>query len=144
MKCPSCQYDNPSQARKCEVCEYPLDSSGPFEPTKVQTESAMSGDIPEGDLVHGRYLVVRQLGQGGMGEVYLVRDQKMGGREIALKLMSSSLVRDDQARQRFIKEVEASQSLRHENIVTVYHLDEVQGRDYFTLEYVPGKSLREL
>ncbi len=88
MKCPSCGYDNPSNARTCEICDYPLGATGSLDETRVQTEQSTPGDLQDGEVLDGRYLVVKRLGHGGMGEVYLVQDQKMGRREIALKLSS--------------------------------------------------------
>jgi len=98
----------------------------------------------QGSLIAGRYLVERELGRGGMGVVYLVRDQRLHGKELALKLIASDLLASPQGSDRFAREVLAAQELQHPNIVRVYHLDEVAGQSFFTMEYVPGTSLREI
>ena len=86
----------------------------------------------------------RELGRGGMGVVYLVKDQKLHGKEVALKLISADLTDSHQGQERFVQEVLAAQELQHANIVRVFHLDEVAGQSFFTMEYVPGRSLREV
>ena len=97
-----------------------------------------------GRIIAGRYLVERELGRGGMGIVYLVRDQKLHGKEVALKLISAELTSSHQGQERFVQEVLAAQELQHANIVRVFHLDDVEGQSFFTMEYVSGRSLREI
>lgn len=146
VQCPRCGHDNPSDEKVCSICGFPITEDVFQVPTFAHQDPAKprEPDISPGRLFAGRYLVEKQLGHGGMGEVYLVRDQKINGRQIALKLISPSLSRDVEVKKRLVQEVEAAQALHHDNIVSVYHLDTFEGRDYFLMEYVPGKSLREL
>jgi formylglycine-generating enzyme required for sulfatase activity/tRNA A-37 threonylcarbamoyl transferase component Bud32 len=88
--------------------------------------------------------MVRELGCGGMGVVYLVRDRLLRGKEFALKAISPTLVDHPEARDRFVREVLAAQELAHESIIRVFGLDEEAGQPFFTMDYVPGRSLREL
>ena len=101
--------------------------------------------LKPGDVVAERFEVIDQLGFGGMGAVYHVKDLKLGG-EKALKLMLPSLLGSETAQRRFLSEVSISQQLRHENIVTVYDLarDTQRKIHFFTMEYVPGKTLHRL
>ncbi|MCP4643632.1 MAG: SUMF1/EgtB/PvdO family nonheme iron enzyme [bacterium] len=96
-----------------------------------------------GVLVAGRFEIVRQLGFGGMGAVYLVRDHELQGQLRALKVMLPSLIRSPGAQERFISEITISQKLSHDGIVRVHDLGRDKATDvrFFTMEYVEGKTL---
>src|SRR5262249_2580141 len=112
--------------------------------TEVGDTSASGGDVRwVWDIVEegtrggiGHYEVIRPLGQGGMGEVYLARDTRLG-RRVALKFM---LEVDPSYGARFAIEARATAQLAHENIVALYDVAEHQGLPYMVLEYVPGKT----
>src|SRR5690606_18390900 len=91
----------------------------------------------------GQYTIVRQLGQGGMGTVFLARDENLQ-REVAIKVIAPDVSASDEDRQRFIQEARTVAKLRHPNIVAVYAAGEAEGLLYFVMEYVPGESLRAL
>ncbi len=90
----------------------------------------------------GRYEVIRKLGSGGMGEVYLARDTRLG-REVALKVLRPGSI-DHTDRNRLEREAKAASALRHPNIVTVHDFDSCDGVDFIVMEYVPGRILSEL
>lgn len=90
----------------------------------------------------GRYAVLSLLGRGGMGEVYLARDTRIG-RKVALKLLSSEFVQNRDRLRRFRQEAFAASSLNHPNIMTVYEVDEHDGVPFIASEYVEGVTLRE-
>ena len=89
----------------------------------------------------GDYEVVRRLGKGGMGEVYLVRDAKTGG-EFAVKVMAE---RNHEARVRFAREAETAMKIRHPNLISVYEVGEDPETRlcYLTMEYVTGGSVAD-
>jgi WD40 repeat protein/serine/threonine protein kinase len=87
----------------------------------------------------GHYEVIRALGKGGMGEVYLARDTRLG-RKVALKRL---LGVSAHATSRFLQEARATAKLTHENIVALYELTEHQGSRLLVLEFVPGKTLAD-
>lgn len=88
----------------------------------------------------GHYEIIRRLGVGGMGEVYLARDTRLE-REVALKLLPESLYRDQTARERFLREARAASKLAHPNIVTIHAIESFDGRDGIVMEYVDGLPL---
>lgn len=90
----------------------------------------------------GRYEVVRQLGEGGMGRVLLARDPNVG-RLVAIKLVRGDFA-NDEYRKRFWREARAAGRLRHPNIVTVYDVDELAGEPFMVMEYIAGRTLAEL
>ena len=90
----------------------------------------------------GQYVIVRALGQGGMGTVFLARDVTLD-REVAVKVISPELAASPELRQRFIQEARTVAKLRHPNIVAVYTAGEGNGLLYFVMEFVPGDSLRD-
>ena len=87
-----------------------------------------------------RFQIIREIGRGGMGVVYLAEEEPMG-RRVALKLLPFSITQDEQAVKRFHREVRATAKLEHPNIVRVYTVGEWQGQPYYVMEYVEGVSL---
>jgi serine/threonine protein kinase len=94
-------------------------------------------------VLDNRYDVVRPLGSGGMGEVYLARDRVLG-RDVALKVLRMQYAGDDEFAERFKREAMSAASLSHPNIVQVYDRGETEEKaSYIAMEYVPGGTLKE-
>jgi eukaryotic-like serine/threonine-protein kinase len=93
--------------------------------------------------VMGPYQIVALLGAGGMGEVYRARDSRLG-RDVALKILRSDVIRDPDSRRRFIHEANASAALSHPNIVSVFDVNLDGETPYIVSELVEGESLRKL
>lgn len=89
------------------------------------------------------YKIIEKIGSGGMGDVFLADDTKLG-RRVALKFLSSQIADDSSLRARFAREVQAVATLNHPNIVHVYEVSEFQGRPFFVMEHVEGQSLRDV
>jgi len=85
------------------------------------------------------YELLRKLGEGGMGTVYLARDTKLG-RLVALKVLQ---LHSGPSAERFLIEAQATARCRHENIVVIHEVDELHGYPYMVLEYLEGRTLRE-
>lgn len=101
---------------------------------------------PHGPDLTGRTLgdfhILRRLGQGGMGQVYLAEQISLK-RRVALKLLRPDLAADATSLQRFRLEAEAVARATHANIVQVYAIDQAEGLHYMALEYVEGRNLKE-
>ena len=91
----------------------------------------------------GHYKILECLGQGGMGQVWLAEDARLG-RRVALKFLTSELARDPAARARLEEEARAVAALNHPNIVTLYSIEEADGAAFLTMEEVRGRTLAEL
>ena len=95
-----------------------------------------------GDSI-AHYQILRKLGKGGMGEVFLARDEKLG-RKVALKVLPPEAAENQERLERFRREAKAVAALNHPNIVTIYSVEEVDGLHFLTMEYVEGKTLSEV
>ncbi|MGL5851031.1 MAG: protein kinase domain-containing protein, partial [Phycicoccus sp.] len=101
------------------------------------------GDALLGRTLDGRYRVLRRLADGGMATVYLGVDERLG-RDVALKVMRPHLVHDESFVTRFRREARSAASLSHPNVVAVYDQGEDDGQVFLAMEYVSGKTLREV
>jgi serine/threonine protein kinase len=90
----------------------------------------------------GHYGVVRQLGAGGMGTVYLAEDLRLG-RQVALKVLSPEWAGEPDRLQRFEREARALAALNHPNVVTIYSVEEADGQQFITMELIDGKTLSD-
>jgi serine/threonine protein kinase len=88
----------------------------------------------------GHYRILSLLGAGGMGQVYLAEDTRLG-RKVALKLLPTGYIRNEARLRRFWQEAQAASALNHPNIVTIYDLWEVEGRHFIATEYIEGETL---
>jgi len=139
--CPACLHKNADDAATCESCGYEFDSTLEWKKTSIPEVEIT--DFSTGDMIANRYHVERELGRGGMGVVYLVRDTKLRDREMGLKMIHPNLIDHPETKQLFEDEVLICLDLLHSNIVRVYNLEEWGDRLFFTMEYVPGRSLRQ-
>jgi len=97
--------------------------------------------IGAGSMV-AHYRIIEKIGAGGMGEVYLAEDTELD-RRVALKFLAQHLCQDESCRARFKREAQAAAKLNHPNIVTVHEVGDFQGRPFFAMEYVEGRSLKD-
>jgi serine/threonine protein kinase/tetratricopeptide (TPR) repeat protein len=146
MKCPKCSAETPGAPRFCGECGTSFAGPpppGPSDADVTQTQLIPSVELKSGDIFAGRYLVIEELGAGGMGRVYRVLDRTVG-EEIALKLLKYDLACDRRALDRFREEVKSARQVNHRNVARVHDLSEFDGVPYITMQYVRGENLRGL
>jgi len=102
-----------------------------------------AGDPLIDTLFDGRYLIIRKLGSGGMANVYLAADQELG-RRVAIKILDDRHARDEQFVERFRREAQNAAGLSHPSIVSIYDRGDSEGTYYIAMEYVEGRTLKEL
>jgi serine/threonine protein kinase len=89
----------------------------------------------------GPYQTLKLLGKGGMGEVYLAEDLRLG-RKVALKLLPSELTSNESLVLRFQQEARTASALNHPNILTIFDIGEVESSHFIATEFVKGETLR--
>src|SRR5512134_2248737 len=100
-------------------------------------------DERRGSIFAGRYVLERRLGSGGMADVWLAEDQELG-RKVAIKILHERYATDDQFVERFRREATHAAGLSHPNIVSIYDRGTSNGSNYIVMEYVEGRTLKEL
>ncbi|HEX2833963.1 MAG TPA: protein kinase [Thermoanaerobaculia bacterium] len=90
----------------------------------------------------GRYTILSLIGAGGMGEVYLADDERLG-RRVAIKIVPESVSRDAEAKSRLLREARAVAALDHPNVCTLYEIGEHDERPFLVMQYVEGETLFE-
>ena len=139
MKCPKCQSDNPDDSKYCKECATRL--------TRVKdisftvTLKAPAAGLSKGTVIAGKYIIMGEIGRGGMGVVYKAKDTRLD-RAVALKFLSPELTRDEEAKKRFVQEAKAAAAINHPNISIIHEIDEHQGQTFIAMEYVQGQSLK--
>src|SRR5207244_6733133 len=89
-----------------------------------------------------RYRILERIGSGGMGEVYLAEDSKLG-RKVALKLLAEEVTQNRDRLSRFDQEAYAASALNHPNILTIYEMGDEGGRHFIATEFIDGVTLRK-
>jgi serine/threonine protein kinase len=166
--CSSCGTDVPINGRFCSACGAPANNtddlatldfatatSPPQQPASVSSsrisrsrtsssaEYLSEGRFLPGRLLAGRYRIIAVLGKGGMGEVYRADDLTLG-QQVALKFLPDEAARDQGLLERFKNEVRIARRVSHPNVCRVYDVGDVEGHNFFTMEYVDGEDLSSL
>ncbi len=100
-------------------------------------------EVAAGSMIDGRYKVLSRLGSGGMADVFLAEDEQLG-RKVALKLLHRRFAADPDFVERFRREAQAAAGLQHPNVVGVYDRGSFEDTNYIAMEYLPGRSLKQL
>ncbi len=141
VKCPKCRTDNPSDSKYCNACATPLPSSQDVEIFQTKTLATPREELTMGSTFASRYLIIEELGHGGMGRVYRAVDKKLN-EEVALKLIMSEIATDRSMLERFHNEIKLARKISHPHVGRMYELLEENGIHFITMEYVPGEDLK--
>jgi WD40 repeat protein/predicted Ser/Thr protein kinase len=132
---------------KCPKCEQPFVATPTLDGRKDDTGrgavAAAHDPFPVLPAEFGRYRVLRLLGRGGMGAVYLAHDGQLG-RDVALKIPFFDAGATPQRAERFVREARSAAALRHPNICTVFDAGQIDGRAFITMEHIEGETLDAL
>lgn len=130
----------------CPLCEkqYPDDAAVCKEDGATLLEAAEKKDPFLGKALKGKYKVIKKLGEGGMGAVYL--GEQVGlGRKVALKVLHSEYARDQEFVKRFRQEAHLAATINHPAVVITYDFDQTEdGSLFMAMEFVEGKNLRDV
>lgn len=99
--------------------------------------------LSKGQKINGRYEIIKNIGEGGMANVYLAQDTILD-RKVAVKVLRGDLSSDDKFIRRFEREALSVSNLSHPNIVEVYDVGVEEGNHYIVMEYIEGKTLKQL
>lgn len=100
-------------------------------------------EVKQGSVVDGRYTVLQRIGSGGMADVWLAEDSHLQ-RRVALKVLHTRFAQDREFVERFRREAESAAGLQHPNVVAVFDRGEVDGTYYIAMQYLEGRTLKQL
>ncbi|HEY6551071.1 MAG TPA: PASTA domain-containing protein [Solirubrobacterales bacterium] len=100
-------------------------------------------EVGQGSVVDGRYTVLQRIGSGGMADVWLADDTHLQ-RRVALKVLHARFAQDGEFVERFRREAEAAAGLQHPNVVAVFDRGDVDGTYYIAMQYLEGRTLKQL
>jgi serine/threonine protein kinase len=119
-----------------------LSPAGPDGASLTKTLATPLPVISKDKLIAGKYKIVEEIGQGGMGIVYKAEDLKLK-RCVALKFLPPHLVNAPELKERFLIEAQAAAALNHPNICVIHEVGESEDRSFIAMEYVEGETLRD-
>jgi len=132
--CPFCKKTIEGEPHDCPHCGS-LIGKGAFE----------YKDIQPGEILSERYKIIKTLGRGGMGTVYLAEETTLAtGRYVAIKLLPASMTTDKSILSRFQDEIKTAAMLDHQNIVPIYFVGEHLGLYFFVMKYLEGGTIYQL
>ena len=130
--------------KTCPQCGSVYDADQRFCPRDGSTLRAPPGSDLVGSVVADRYLILKRIGEGGMGQVYLAEHVKMK-RKSAVKVMHQGMVHDQDAIQRFNREASNASSIQHPNVAAIYDFGETSdGLIYLAMEFIDGEPLTKI
>ncbi len=133
-QCPECEQEVPSDLSPGGLCPRCLLALG-------LTGNARSDNPMIGQNV-GHYTVLQELGRGGMGRVYLAQDTSLD-RKVALKFLPEHVEQNPTARLRFLREAKCAAAIDHPYICKIYEIGEFEGKDFISMEYIRGQTLKD-
>ncbi|MCK4782245.1 MAG: PD40 domain-containing protein, partial [Desulfobacteraceae bacterium] len=141
IKCSKCDTANPSDSKYCKECATPLPPSEEVSVSHTKTLETAKEELTTGSTFAGRYQIIEELGEGGMGKVYKALDKEINAK-VALKLIKPEVAADEKAIKRFRNELKLARDISHKNVCRMYDLNQEEGTYYITMEYVSGEDLK--
>jgi len=142
MNCPKCDLENPDDSRFCSRCGTKITPSGKITFPR-ESFQPIAKKIKIGSTFAGRYLIIEDLGKGGMGSVYKVLDKEVE-EKIALKFLNPEVAENEKTIMRFRNELKIARKISHKNVCRIYDLSKGEGVYYITMEYVTGEDLKSM
>jgi len=142
-KCPECNADNPDSQQFCGDCGTKLTPSDEASSSITKTLETPIRSLPLGSIFAQRYEILEELGKGGMGEVYRVKDQTLE-EEMALKIIKPEIAAHQGIIARFKNELKIARKIAHKHVCKMYDLNQENETPYITMEYVKGEDLKNL
>jgi serine/threonine protein kinase len=140
-QCPKCKAENPDTQSFCGDCGtqlgYPKDI-----PTHTKTLETPYPQFNPGTSLVNRYEIIREIGKGGMGEIYLAEDTNLK-RQVAIKILPQEFALDKERLARFEREARLLASLNHPNIATIHGLEKAEDQQFLVMELVEGDTIAE-
>lgn len=135
----------------CPFCNTPFEFSEPIGKDSVLSSGYCTGVLSDNSVPRpeevlfslGSYQILKEIGKGGMGEVFLAYDRTCG-RRLALKRIRPDLIRHPQLSPRFLREARITSQLMHPAIVPIYTIQSVDGAVYYTMPFLEGSTLKEI
>ncbi len=158
VNCPQCGVANTDDVDRCSGCSSdftnlrptlvrssisdPTEHGGTAAPvsTSGRARRRSNSSFEDGQDLSPRYRILRRLGEGGMGEVYLAHDRELD-REVALKVIRTDLAEHPQILERFKREIQLSSKVTHKNVLRVYDMGDADGVKFLTMQFVEGQDL---
>ena len=145
LRCPDCLTVNQEGSRFCRNCAtpLPLETGGKPAGTSTPTYPSPREALTPGAEFAGRYLVIEEIGGGGMGRVYKVLDKEIN-EKVALKLIRPEFAAEPETIERFQNEIKIARKITHKNVGRVFHFSKHNETYYITMEFIPGQNLKTM
>jgi serine/threonine protein kinase/Tfp pilus assembly protein PilF len=145
LQCPFCYTINPDDSEFCKKCGSSIGESHDTLTSPLSKQATEKGFIyfSPGDLFADRYLIVEEIGRGGMGVVYKAEDRILGT-SVALKIIHPLYASSPFMVDRFKEETLLARSITHENVIRIHDIGEKDDINYISMDYIKGQNLRDL